>query len=97
MTDDNIDDKNAPLAINYNWFFVDIVGASDPSMHVFEQAKKIMMLYNFVEKTKIFTESNNESRVTLSTGDGMVMGFKDHPEKPILLAIELHDLILNYN
>jgi len=93
----NIDDKNAPLAINYNWFFVDIVGASDPSIPVLEQANKIKRLNNFVEKTKIFTESDNESRVTLSTGDGMVMGFKDHPEKPILLAIELHDSILNYN
>ena len=97
MTSDDVDDKNVPMATNYNWFFADIVGASDPSIPVLEQAKKIRTLNNFVQKTRIYNESSAKSRVTLSTGDGMVIGFKDNPEKPILLAIELHELILKYN
>ncbi len=97
MASNEIEDKNAPLAVNYNWFFVDIVGASDPSSSVFDQANKIRKLNSFVEKTKIFIQSNDESRIILSTGDGMIIGFKDHPEKPILLAIELHKSIFPYN
>ena len=97
MAENEIHDKKVPLAVSYNWFFTDIVGASDPSTSVLEQANKIRILNNFVGKTSIFSEDTSSSRVILSTGDGMVIGFKDNPEKPILLAIELHQLIFDYN
>ncbi len=93
----SLEDKtNSSLAVTYHWFFTDIIGASDPSLSVTDQANKIRTLYKFIEQINAFKE-NTGSMITLSTGDGMFIGFKDHPELPIILAKQLHELLFIFN
>ncbi|MDE1763701.1 MAG: adenylate/guanylate cyclase domain-containing protein [Thaumarchaeota archaeon] len=85
------------LTSTYHWFFTDIVGSSDPSISTKEQARKILILTDLIRKSEIFRQSNPGSAVILTTGDGMVIGFSDSPEKPLRLAIETQKAISRYN
>src|SRR5579885_70089 len=84
------------LTKTYHWFFTDIVGSSDPAISTKEQARKILILTDLIRKSEIFQHSPS-SAVVLTTGDGMVIGFSDSPEKPLRLAIETQKAISRYN
>ncbi|MDE1766193.1 MAG: hypothetical protein KGI27_07975 [Thaumarchaeota archaeon] len=85
------------LTSTYHWFFTDIVGSSDPSISTKEQARKILILTDLIRKSETFRQSSPGSAVILTTGDGMVIGFADSPEKPLRLAIEIQKAISRYN
>lgn len=85
------------LTKTYHWFFTDIVGSSDPSISTKEQARKILILTDLIRKSETFRQSNPGSATVLTTGDGMVIGFSDSPEKPLRLAIETQKAISRYN
>ncbi len=85
------------LTKTYHWFFTDIVGSSDPAISTKEQAHKILMLTDLIRKSETFRQSNPSSAVVLTTGDGMVIGFSDSPEKPLRLAMEIQKAISRYN
>jgi hypothetical protein len=85
------------LSSTYHWFFTDIVASSDPMVSTNEQAMKIIVLNKLIERTEVFRRKKQESTLFLPTGDGMAIGFGDSPEKPLLLAIELHKNIQRYN
>ena len=84
------------LTSTYHWFFTDIVGSSNPSISTKEQARKILVLTDLIKKSDTFRH-NPASSVVLTTGDGMVIGFSDSPEKPLRLAIEAQKAISRYN
>jgi hypothetical protein len=86
-----------PLTTTYHWFFTDIVSSTDPNLTTSEQARKIIILNNLIERTEVFRERDMKSSLILPTGDGMAIGFSDSPEKPLLLALELHKDLNNYN
>jgi hypothetical protein len=95
--DDFITDDIKTLTKTYHWFYTDIVGSSNPVISTKEQARKIIVLNEQIKRTETFKQSDPASTVILITGDGMVIGFGDSPEKPLRLAIELHKAISRYN
>lgn len=97
FSDIGISEGPPPLTITYHWFFTDIVSSTDPSLTTSEQARKIIILNNLIERTEVFRHRDSKSSLILPTGDGMAIGFSDSPEKPLLLALELHKDLNNYN
>jgi class 3 adenylate cyclase len=85
------------LTRTYHWFFTDIVGSANPAILTKDQARKVWALNELIGRTDTFSQRNPTEDVMSITGDGMVIGFNDSPEKPIRLAIELHKLIAKYN
>ena len=77
-------------AFNVSFFFVDIVGLSDPAMSVKKQIQKIEMLNKMISSCDSFKKSTQEKKIIFPTGDGMAIGFLLNPELPLELGIELH-------
>jgi hypothetical protein len=91
-------DQKLPKYTNtYHWFFTDIVAGANPDIATDGQTRKIITLNDLVRKTRTFKTKDPESTVILPTGDGYAIGFKDSSEKPLLLAIELHKVLNEYN
>jgi len=90
-------DHPPPLTITYHWFFTDIVAGSDPAITTNEQARKIIVLNQLIDRTAVFRQRDPDSTLILPTGDGMAIGFADSPEKPLRLALEIHKNLLRYN
>ena len=83
--------------IHANFFFVDIVGLSDTSMSTKTQIKKIETLNKCISECKSFKSVPIDSLILLPTGDGCCIGFLQGPELPLLLAIDLHEKLAEYN
>src|SRR5207244_6606333 len=81
----------------YHWFYTDNIGSANPTILTKDQAKKVWALNNLVARTETFKQWNAKLDVMSITGDGMVIGFADSPEKPLRLAIELQRIISGYN
>lgn len=80
----------------YHWFFTDIVAGSNPTIPTNEQARKIVVLNDLIERTESF-KNGKSGTVILPTGDGMAIGFSENPEMPLRLALQLHRLLNHYN
>ncbi len=85
------------LTRTYHWFYTDIIGSANPTVLTKDQARKVLALNQLIGRTEIFKKRNPKDDVMDITGDGMVIGFADSPEKPLKLAIELHKIISRYN
>jgi len=83
--------------IHGHFFFVDIVGLSDPSMSTKTQTKKIEVLNQSISETEVFKSTSKESMLILHTGDGMCIGFLQGPELPLHIAAELQQKLTEYN
>jgi len=81
----------------YHWFFTDLVASSDPKTPVDDQAHKIVELNKLIRNSMTFRTRDHETTIILPTGDGNAIGFKNNPERPLLLAIELHKALKEYN
>lgn len=84
-------------AQTYHWFFTDIVGSSNPDIPTEDQIKKITELIDIIKKTKTYSQTENTDKYVLPTGDGMAIGFRDNPEKPVRLAVDIHKKLTTYN
>ena len=83
--------------IHAAFFFIDIIGLSDPILSTETQRTKITKLNSMIYDCKTVTETpKNELRI-LPTGDGMLIGFEGGLEQPISLSIELHAKLKSYN
>lgn len=76
-------------AINGNFFFIDIVGLSNPSLPVNKQREKIENLNDLIASCDAFKDFE-DNKIILPTGDGMVIGYMINPELPLQLSIQLH-------
>jgi adenylate/guanylate cyclase family protein len=83
--------------IHAHFFFVDIIGLSDPSVSTRIQIKKIQTLNSIVMNSTSFRFTPKDTMLVLPTGDGMVIGFLQGPESPLNLAIEIHKMLSKYN
>ena len=83
--------------IHANFFFVDIVGLSDPTMSTKTQIKKIETLNKSIADCDVFKSTPEELLLVLPTGDGMALGFLQGPELPLQLAIQLQRKLAEYN
>jgi hypothetical protein len=87
-----------PLNLIYaHFFFVDIVGLSDPVISVKKQIKKIEALNSLISSCEVFKNTDPNLMLVLPTGDGMAIGFLQGPELPLMLAMELHKKLSTYN
>ncbi|HKY52926.1 MAG TPA: adenylate/guanylate cyclase domain-containing protein [Anaerolineales bacterium] len=84
-------------SLHASFFFVDIVGLSDPDMSTALQVRKITFLNDLISRCQAFANSPIEAALVLPTGDGMAIGFVQSPELPLKLAMELHEKIKDYN
>src|SRR5918992_484696 len=82
--------------ISANFFFIDIVGLSHPSLSVRKQMEKIERLNNLINSCDAFKKIT-EKKIILPTGDGMAIGFMLNPELPLQLSIQLHKELDKYN
>lgn len=71
-----------------NFFFIDIVGLSDPSLSVKNQIEKIQILNNLINSCNSYKKDRDKK--ILPTGDGMAIGFLTDPKLPVELSLELH-------
>ncbi len=83
--------------IHAHFFFVDIVGLSDPYMSTKTQIKKITVLNKCISETEVFNETPKDMMIVLPTGDGMCIGFYQGPELPLHLSMELQERLNVYN
>ena len=83
--------------IHANFFFVDVVGLSDPVMSTKTQIKKIEVLNKSIAECDVFVNTPKELMLVLPTGDGMAIGFLQGPELPLALAIQLQEKLFAYN
>jgi hypothetical protein len=83
--------------IHANFFFVDIVGLSDPDMSTKTQIKKIEALNKSIADCDAFKSTPEDLLLVLPTGDGMAVGFLQGPELPLRLAIQLQQKLAEYN
>jgi len=89
---------NTPLnLIHAHFFFVDIVGLSDPTMSTKTQIKKIEVLNQSIANCATYKSTPKELILILPTGDGMLLGFLQGPELPLQLAMELQQKLAVYN
>ena len=87
-----------PLNLIYaHFFFVDIIGLSDPVISVKKQIKKIEALNGLISSCEVFKNTDSNLMLVLPTGDGMAIGFLQGPELPLMLAMELHKKLNVYN
>ncbi len=76
--------------VNASFFFIDIVGLSDPSLSVEKQIKKIENLNRLISSCDAVAKAPRDKRIILPTGDGMAIGFLMNPELPLQLSMQLH-------
>lgn len=83
--------------LDAHFFFVDIVGLSDPSLSVKKQVQKINALNSLISSCNSFRKVPPEQKIILPAGDGMAIGFLVDPELPLNLSIELHKKVHAFN
>jgi archaellum biogenesis ATPase FlaH len=83
--------------VNVNFFFIDIVSLSDPSLSVKKQIEKIGILNKIIGSCETYFKTPKDKKIILPTGDGMAIGFLLSPESPLQLSIELHRKRRIYN
>ncbi len=93
-----ISDTGLPSeAFHASFFFIDIVGLSDPTLSVKNQVHKIQILNELIHSCDSFRKTSAGKRIILPSGDGMAIGFLSSSETPLELSIELHHKIRAYN
>jgi class 3 adenylate cyclase len=93
----NVSELGLPEVVNLNFFYVDIVGLSNPSLSVNKQVTKIIVLNRLITSCDAFSKSAKDRKIIFPTGDGMSIGFLSNMELPLQLSIELHKKLRAYN
>ncbi len=83
--------------LHASFFFVDVVGLSNPILSTETQRTKIKILNNSIYSCNSFLSFPKEDLYILPTGDGMLIAFKDGLEEPIQLAKELQEKLHSHN
>ncbi len=90
-----VSDVGPSGVIDAAFFFVDVVGLSDPALSVRRQIEKIEALNDMIGHCETFKKASDKR--VLPTGDGMAIGFMLSPESPLQLGIDLHHALRKYN
>ena len=86
-----------PGVVNANFFFIDIVGLSNPLLSVEKQIGKIEDLNALIGSCDAYSKVPKDNKIVLPTGDGMAIGFLINPELPLQLSIQLHRKLQAFN
>lgn len=93
--DTGITNIGQSAVLTANFFFIDIVGLSNPYLSVRKQIQKIELLNNLIASCPAFRK--NSEKMVLPTGDGMAIGFILNPETPLELGMQIHEKLRNHN
>jgi KaiC/GvpD/RAD55 family RecA-like ATPase len=94
----NISEIGLPSeVVNVNFFFIDIVSLSDPSLSIKKQREKIEILNKMIGSCDAYFRTPRDKKIILPTGDGMAIGFLLNPELPFQLSVQLHRKLRTYN
>ncbi len=93
--DSQISEIGSSGILHATFFFIDVVGLSDPSLSVKRQIEKIHILNNLISSCSSFKQER--CKKVLPTGDGMAIGFTTDPKLPLELSIELQNKLKAYN
>ena len=92
----NISEIGLPSeVVNVNFFFIDIVSLSDPSLSVKKQIERIGNLNKMIGSCETYVKTKD--KIIVPTGDGMAIGFLLNPQSPFQLSVELHRKLRIYN
>jgi KaiC/GvpD/RAD55 family RecA-like ATPase len=86
-----------PGVVNANFFFIDIVGLSNPLLSVEKQIGKIEDLNALIGSCDAYSKVPKDKKIVLPTGDGMAIGFLLNPELPLQLSMQLHRKLGEFN
>jgi len=86
-----------PGVVFASFFFIDIVGLSNPLLSVENQIKKIGDLNSIIRSCEAYRKVPKDKKIVLPTGDGMAIGYLMNPELPLLLSIQLHSKLRQFN
>jgi KaiC/GvpD/RAD55 family RecA-like ATPase len=86
-----------PGVVNANFFFIDIVGLSNPLLSVEKQIGKIEDLNALIGSCDAYSRVPKDKKIVLPTGDGMAVGFLINPELPLQLSMQLHRKLHAFN
>jgi len=86
----------ASEVVNVNFFFIDIVSLSDPSLSVKKQIERIGNLNKMIGSCETYVKTPKD-KISVPTGDGMAIGFLFNPQSPFQLSLELHRKLKVYN
>jgi KaiC/GvpD/RAD55 family RecA-like ATPase len=87
-----ISDTGLPsVAFHASFFFIDIVGLSDPTLSVKRQVQKIQILNELIHSCDSFRKASTGKKIILPTR------FLSNPEIPLELSIQLHHKMRAYN
>ena len=93
-----ISDTGLPSqAFHASFFYIDMVGLSDPTLSVKRQIQKIQILNELIYSCDSFRKASTGKKIILPSGDGMAIGFLSNPESPLELGIQLHHKVRAYN
>jgi KaiC/GvpD/RAD55 family RecA-like ATPase len=93
-----ISDTGLPSeAFDASFFFIDMVGLSDPTLSVKNQVHKIETLNELIHSCDAYRKVSAGKKLILPSGDGMAIGFLSKPEIPLELSIQLHRKLRLYN
>jgi KaiC/GvpD/RAD55 family RecA-like ATPase len=93
-----ISDTGLPSqAFHASFFYIDMVGLSDPMLSVKNQIQKIQILNELIYSCDSFRKASTGKKIILPSGDGMAIGFLSNPESPLELSIQLHHKVRAYN
>jgi KaiC/GvpD/RAD55 family RecA-like ATPase len=93
----NISEMGLPSeVVNVNFFFIDIVSLSDPSLSVKKQIERIGNLNKMIGSCETYVKTPKD-KIIVPTGDGMAIGFLFNPQSPFQLSVELHRKLRIYN
>ena len=93
-----ISDTGLPSeAFDASFFYIDMVGLSDPTMSVKTQVQKIEILNELIHSCDAFRIGSTGKKIVLPAGDGMAIGFLSKPEIPLELSIQLHQKLRAHN
>ncbi len=93
----NISEMGLPSeVVNVNFFFIDIVSLSDPSLSVKKQIERIGSLNKMIGSCETYVKTPKD-KIIVPTGDGMAIGFLFNPQSPFQLSVELHRKLRIYN
>jgi KaiC/GvpD/RAD55 family RecA-like ATPase len=84
-------------AFDASFFYIDMVGLSDPTMSVKTQVQKIEILNELIHSCDAFRIGSAGKKIILPSGDGMAIGFLSKPEIPLELSIQLHHKLRTHN
>jgi archaellum biogenesis ATPase FlaH/class 3 adenylate cyclase len=93
--DSQISEIGSSGILHATFFFIDVVGLSDPSLSVKRQIEKIHILNKLISSCSSFKQER--CKKVLPTGDGMAIGFTTDPKLPLELSIELQNKLKTYN